>query len=648
MLLEMTKVEFVGPKRIFCEAVSFLHRLGTVDIDEMAKHQAARAELIEPMNIDKDTQHKIDDLEKLEKRLNYLFAILRPTHDSEDLRAKKKVYSRIWAGGCDEFTAETRNILKRVESKVRRPAMRKEQLQKELTRLLHYEMVMEKVQPLISDMVSLEGFGSIVFIMEKGYEPIVDSIDEKIHELTMGQCELIKMTLQDGLLAVIVIYSSRFAEAVRGYLFTEKVNEVHLPEDLSELPYDEAIKKLKDRKEKQIAEIKHIDEELEGIAKDWYTRLSVVHDVVTDRMEEFKRMASFAETEYTFLITGWMPARDFKKNEQALRDEFGGQVLLNKIDVTEKEGHAAPVAFHNSKFAKPYELIMKGFQTPKYGTVDPTPFVAVSFPLFFGWMVGDTGYGLLFLLIAQAARLKWKNILMVRDVTLIFTIAALSSIFFGFIFGEFFGDLPHRFGWVQEIHISGIAFPIDRLEALKPMLFLSIAVGVTHLSLGLIIGVINAIREKSKGHLYERSGFLILTISLIMMIAAMTGMIAQHMLVLSTSLLVASIALIMLGGGFFAIIEVLSFFGNILSYTRLTALGIAGVILALVANKLGGMFGIVWIGIFVAALLHTLNIVLSVFSPSIHALRLNFIEFFGKFFESGGKQYQPFKKQGGI
>lgn len=643
----MTKIEFVGPKRIFCEAVSFLHRLGTVDIDNMSKHQAAEAKLFEQMEVDEDTQQKIDSLEGLERRMSAIFAAIKPASAQEDLKSKKKVYSRIWAGGCDEFTAETRNILQRVENKVRKPASRREQLERELTQLLRYEMVMEKVQPLVKDMVNLEGFDSIVFILEKGYEAVVESIEEKMQELTKGQYEMIRTILDDGSLSVITVFSARYSEQVRNYLYTEKVQEVHLPEELHDLTYDEALVKLKEREVQLRAEIKSVLNELQAISKDWYTRLSVIHDVLTDRLEEFRRMASFGETDYAFLITGWMPKRDFARNTRAIQEEFGGQVLLNQIDVTEHEQHRAPVAYQNSKFSKPYEIIMKAFQTPQYGTVDPTPFVAASFPLFFGWMVGDMGYGLFFLIIAQIIRRKWRQQLIVRDVTFILTVASLSAIFFGLIFGEFFGDLPQRFHLVREVEIGGLTLPVDKIKALKPMLFLSIAVGVTHVVLGLILGVVNAIREKSKSHLYERSGFIMLVVAAILTGLSLAGLIAKDMIVLSTSLLVAAIALIIIGGGFLAIIEIVAFFGNILSYTRLTALGIAGVVLALVANKLGGMIGIVWVGIFVAALLHTLNLILSVFSPTIHSLRLNFIEFFGKFFMGGGKQYEPFKKQGG-
>lgn len=647
MLLEMAKVEFVGPKRIFCEAVSYLHRIGTVDIDDMSQHQSVNTDLFDEMKIDDDTRRKMDGLEDLQKRIDKIFEIIRRVHKQKDLAAKKKIYSRIWAGGCDEFTAETHNILNRVENKVKRPGAKKEQLVKELSQLKKYSMVMEKVQPMIADMVSLEGFDTIVFIMEEGYEAVIEAIDERLQEMTQGQYDMIRSTLSDGSLSAIVIFSTRFAKEVRDYLYSEKVDEIHLPEAFADMPIDEALDNLKKREEVINLELDAVNKELDDISKDWYTRLAVMNDVIGDRIEEFIRMSNFAATEYTFLITGWMPGRDFKKNKKALQKEFGGQVLLNKIEVTEIETRKAPVAYYNSKITKPYEVIMKAFQTPKYGTVDPTPFLAITFPIFFGMMVGDAAYGLLFLILAQWARRKWGNMLVVRDVTFIATIASISTIFFGLVFGEFFGDLPHRFHWVREFHIAGIKFPVDRLEMLKPILFLSIAIGVTHLTFGLILGVINAFREKSRGHVYERSGFLVLIVGMILLILTSAGLVASNMMVLSVWLLVSAIALIIIGGGAFAVIEVLSFFGNILSYARLSALGIASVVLALIANQLGGSIGVVWVGVFVAALLHTLNIVLGAFSPTIHALRLNFVEFFGKFFAGGGEQYEPFKKQGG-
>ncbi len=224
----------------------------------------------------------------------------------------------------------------------------------------------------------------------------------------------------------------------------------------------------------------------------------------------------------------------------------------------------------------------------------------------------------------------------------ILIISSVPTIIFGYLFGEFFGDFGEIMGWLHPVHFLGITW--NRVEAMIPMLILAVMIGAVHVFLGLIIGMRNAIITKSKKHFCEKAGMLLMLLGIIVAVTMLAGITPESGIYPAAILVVIALPLILFGAGVFGTIEVMSTVGNILSYARLMAIGMASVILAMVANRLGESFEIAIIGIIVALLLHALNIMLAMFSPSIHSMRLHIVEFFSKFYEGGGVVYKPFKK----
>jgi V/A-type H+-transporting ATPase subunit I len=209
---------------------------------------------------------------------------------------------------------------------------------------------------------------------------------------------------------------------------------------------------------------------------------------------------------------------------------------------------------------------------------------------------------------------------------------ASSAITFGILFGEFFGTLGEKLG----LHPF-----FNREQATIPFLALAIALGTVHVILGLVLAGLNAWR---RGHRREAVGR---GVALAMLVLTGLSLLAAFEVLpegLFTPLVLAiftAFTILVALEGVVALIELVSTVGHILSYARIMALGVASLMLAIVANEMVGAFGSVVIGVVFALLFHLVNFAIALFSPTIHALRLHYVEFFGEFFKPGGSEYRP-------
>jgi V/A-type H+-transporting ATPase subunit I len=228
-----------------------------------------------------------------------------------------------------------------------------------------------------------------------------------------------------------------------------------------------------------------------------------------------------------------------------------------------------------------------------------------------------------------------------RDVTMVLLMGACWAILFGFLFGEFFGTLGEHLG------MQPLWFDRASAENVLTLLVMTVAIGAVHLTLGLILGLWEGIRERSRVHLLERGGMLLGLISLFLMVGIMVRLLPEGFMTPAIAGLIVGIVLLGASLGWLGLlmgpIEFLGLLGNVLSYLRIAAIGLASVYLAKVANDVAGLTGNLVVGVILAVLIHALNLALGMFSPTIHSLRLHYVEFFRKFYEGGGRPYRPFR-----
>lgn len=354
---------------------------------------------------------------------------------------------------------------------------------------------------------------------------------------------------------------------------------------------------------------------------------------LSKEIEKAEAPLRFATTERAFYINGWVPENTTKQAERDLL-KISPHLYIHFEEPTHEEH--IPVKLANKSAVKPFEFFMNLYTLPTYHEMDPTFLVFITFPLLFGFMLGDMGYGLVTLVLFTILR---KTMPQAKAFFTILIWASIGTIFFGALFGEFFG--------LEEIGHYEIPHILSRAHDMMTLLFLAVAIGVIHLDLGLIMGFIN----DKKHHGFFKAfcgkfGWIFLQGA-----AALLGLSYTHTLTLSPligyAVLATAIAMIVYGEGIRGAVELPSIFSNILSYGRLMAIGLSSVMLAIVINESAfelfhkGIGGII-AGILILIIGHTINIGLGLMGSFLHSLRLHYVEFFTKFFHGGGKKYNPF------
>jgi V/A-type H+-transporting ATPase subunit I len=636
MLQKMSRVQVVGPKRDLQTVVDILYRTGTVHLEDISKIITPGDTILRRLEVEKS-----GELATLLVKIGGIVQALPKI--GEDAGKQASLTGEIQNINHGLLIERAKTVIDKLETTTRDLAAKKGDLELGLGSLSRYEKIIEKIQPLESQLPVLEGFEVTVLLIQKEFKDVLEYIQAALREITRNQFELISADVDATTLATVLIFNKRYTEQVHGFIFSQNVNEVRLPPEYMGKPFNEILTLIGERKKQMAIEMAAIDEKLRNLATTWYQELIVLQRVLEDRNAEVGVFSKFGQTEYTFVIMGWIAKKFVKKTKKALSDTFGARIILNEIDVPPEKMDAAPTFYDNPWFVKPFEFLIQLVSSPKYREVDPSPFMAIFFPIFFGIMVGDIGYGLVILAFALIMKRKYSQYEWLQPLMNILIISSIPTIIFGYLYGEFFGNLGEILWGMEPVTFLGVTW--NRIEAMIPFLILSISIGVFHVFLGLVLGIINSLTRGNKRHVCEKCGMIMAITGLIIALLAVAGAIPGVWANPGIAILIIAIPVIIYGAGFFGVFEIMSTAGNILSYARLMAIGMASVVLALVANELGGSMDVALVGILIAVMLHILNIILAMFSPFIHSFRLHAVEFHSKFFEGGGTPYSPFKRK---
>lgn len=648
MFLPMAKVEVVGPKGLLPQTLSLLHRLGTLHFEPVGEGGgsppeglAAGGEEVRPIAPDEECRNLKAALEDRVSVINGILESFPPLERAPEAADIEQSAKKLAALTSEELLAEIERVIADQGAETRDLSARKDRVRLDLLSLRRYQSILEKIQPLANRVEVAPGQKTTAFLVERAHPAALETIRHELANLDRVRVRVEQESLDENTTAGIVVYPEDLSAEVRD-LLADNVSLIRLPAEFAGLNPQEALEAIRQRVEELPEMVEAADRELARVATESVVRLTALASAVRDRIEELQCNALCGETELTFVIRGWVPRRDLRRTLKAIQDELQGRVVAEERPVEAEKAEDIPVVMQNPSWARPFELVLSIFQPPVYGTVDPTPFLAIFFPAFFGIIVGDAGYGLVWLVIALLCLRKFRDNAGVRAFLGIFTAGAISTIIFGILYGEFFGDLPHRFHFVRPVRLLGLELPFERsMENMMPLLFFTVGIGAFCILVSLVLGAVNAIRGHHRKHAMEKIGMALVLVSAGLFVLGMTLRISA---VPAWVFLSAGLVLLVAGGGLMGPMEVFSMMGNVASFARLMALGMSGVVLAVTANRLATQMGSLGAGLAIAGLLHAIALLIHAFSPGIHAVRLNVIEFFKWFYETGGKRYKPFRR----
>jgi V/A-type H+-transporting ATPase subunit I len=522
----------------------------------------------------------------------------------------------------------------RVRRVTDRLAARVVRLEEEQVLLLKYRRLLADLEPLLAAQGANRLGRAYHLVLRPGQEAGVRLLHQELAEFLGDEFELHEHRLPGGEIAVLLLVPASAAERTERLLSAGRVQDIPLPGPYRGRPVAEAIPGIAARLRAIPQELAQCRQERERLTRAHGRELLEARVGIADYLLRLEAMPLSVATRRAFALEGWVPVvrRDRLVEELAVR--AGETVVMEEVDREEWRGEETPVILSNPRLFRPFEIVVRQLPLPRYGSLDPTPFVAVFFPMFFGLMLGDIGYGAVLAGLGLLLHRSSKPGSALRAVAEIAGPCAAFTLIFGVLYGELFGDLGRR--WLG---LRPLVF--DREEAVVPFLGLAVALGLVHILLGLCLGVANAVRGRHPRAAVGR-GLTALMIGLVVaaLLASLEVLPARLFTPTVIALLVA-FPLLILAEGILAPIELLATIGNVLSYARIMALGVASVMLAVVANRLAGAMGSAVVGAVFALLFHLVNFALGLFSPTVHALRLHYVEFFGKFYSPGGAEYHP-------
>lgn len=593
---DMTKISVTGPRSELQQVIEELHDLAVMDMEEY------EGEL--------ETGDPFEEAEEISEML-------------VDVRSLLSKLPEVESGGKTSLDEVQRN-LDGINDKVEKLEDRQGDLENELSNLETQEEFFRQIKGSGVRAEDLEGSETLdVYIGKFQPEELETDASYEVYE---------------GSDLNVLFYRSKDADKVESALRDIDAEQATPPGTSYSGEPEKVLEEIEKRRESLKEERQELENELHSIAEEWGGKLEKAEEFLTEKVEKSEAPMKFATTKRTFIAEGWIPSGKLEDLKSTLERKTDGN-----IHVQEEEGGEPPVKHDNPGPVKPFESLTDLVAIPRYNELDPSFMIFLTFPIMFGFMIGDAGYGLTTLAVFYAGKKMFPE---AGEIFKSLMYASVATIIFGLAFGDAFGYI--LFGHSSDLaHVTGIhlfeKIPIlfHRAHHLGQVFQISAIFGLLHVNLGYLLGGYNEyVNHGLKEAFLEKGSWLLLEAG-----AALWFLVGMEA---GLPVILVSVVTLYLGEGVEGVVEIPSLLSNVLSYLRMFGVSVAAVALAGVVNAMAQplfemhtLAGTV-AGIGVLMVGHTFNTFVKIMEGFLQGIRLHYVELFTKFFDGGGRKYVPF------
>jgi V/A-type H+-transporting ATPase subunit I len=640
--LEMKKALIGVHESYLSDAVAALHEAGILEITNIWESEDALSGDLGEVGRASELDRCIEDIQKLE----VVREILAENKAEERVHGRNRLFPSqaekvaVERRGFREVCMEVEHIMPQTQQVM--------QLNQEigvvsdsLKDLQIHRAALILLSPLDVDLCHL-GESAFLFTVPVSWDArMSEEVEEQLSGAGINEMHIARTLNADLVVAVITVFREN-RELLLHVLREQGIRPLEAgpgsgrPEgEIAAI--DEKIADLVDRQNHLIGEIRRTGEVLEP-------QLLCLLEELNIEKERLLSHINFGRTEKTFVIEGWIASRECGNLEDLCSRATGGHAFC-RIEEPDEHTEEVPTEYDNPAWLRPFEMITTMFSRPRYGEIDPTIFTAPLFIAFFALMLGDAVYGGIITVIGLLLRrVTISDGSAFRDMGTILLVAGCATIVSGVLQGGYMGDvLPRFLGVDPPVLISALESPIEFLR-------IALVIGIVQINLGLVIAAYQNYRNRRfRNMLHEQISWFFIQPAATVLLFDFFGWSSVSQLTRISAGLAALVGIILLftNEGPLGFFSLTGFLGDWLSYARLLALALATGGIAMTVNILAQMvsgssmlLNLVAILIFIVG--QTFNLVLQTLGAFIHSLRLQFVEFFGKFYTGGGKGFSPF------